>query len=119
VSLLDIVRAGVAVANKVTAPLQAAVAWEAYTGEDGRGARTYAASRNVPALVEMKQQLVKTAEGDMTPSRASITFLDPTILLTNQDRITLPDGTTGPIIERMGLVDAKTGRPVMTQIFIG
>jgi hypothetical protein len=37
-----------------------------------------------------------------------------------RDRITLPDGRTGPIVEITGgMLNAGTGRPFMTQVTLG
>lgn len=120
--LLDIVRAGVAIANAATGDLQAVVVREAVIlplTQDVYGEPIRSAGENTPALVEMKQQMVKAASGSLVASRAKVTFLDPTILIHMKDRLTLPDGTKGPIVAFDGFVDRGTGRPILTQVYIG
>jgi hypothetical protein len=118
-SLLDAVRAGVAIANAQTKDLQAKVRYEKYTGTDGYGAKTYASAKLIPAIVDWQQKQLRTPEGTLSVSRASVTFLDPTIIVDDNDRITLPDGTTGPILDMAGFIDAGTGHPILTQVFLG
>ncbi len=63
----------------------------------------------------------------MSVSRASVLFLDIAALVTatggagidDNDIITLPDGTTGPILNLAGFTDAGTGHPVATEVFLG
>ena len=35
------------------------------------------------------------------------------------DKIVLPDGTTGPILDMSGFIDAGTGHPIATEVFLG
>jgi hypothetical protein len=120
--LLDIVRSGVAIANTLTVDLQAIVIREAAflpLTQDVRGEPNRAAGVNVPALVEMKQRMVKLATGEIIASRAKVTFLDPAIVIHVKDRLTLPDGSQGPILEVEGLVDRSTGKSILSEVFIG
>lgn len=127
--LLDIVRIGVAIADRVTKPLQADVSYERYVTSvnDGFGTATYASAQLLKAIVDWKQRQVRTQSGVLSVSRASITFLDITALMLatagqgidDHDKITLPDGTTGPILDMAGFIDAGTGIPVATEVFIG
>lgn len=117
--LRDIVRSGVAIANKLTADLQPTVGYEKYLGsQDVRGVPQRAPSIPLAAIVEMKQQLVKVA-GEFITARAKVTFLDPTVVIHLKDRIVLPDATSGPILETEGFVDRVTTRPYLTEVFIG
>lgn len=117
--LLDIVRSGVAIANNLTADLQASATHEAYASETGSGRRTYSAPVNRPALVTRKQKLVRSSSGELVMSEASVVFLDPAVVINELDKITLPDGTTGPIINTEGFVDRGTGHPILTEIYLG
>lgn len=118
--LLDTVRSGIAVANALTADLQATVVREAYTsGQDVRGEPNRSGPVNVTAIVEYKTRMVKVTSGELIVSRAKVTFLDPTLVIHPKDRLTLPDGTNGPILETEGLADRVTGRAVLTQVYIG
>lgn len=117
--LLDIVRTGVNIARQQTADLQASVSYESWLRTEGDGTRVFDTPRSVPALVTRRQKLVKTASGEMVMSQASIAFLDPAIVVNELDRITLPDGTTGPILNSDGFVDRGTGHPILTEVYLG
>lgn len=118
--LLDIVRSGIAVANTLTQDLQATITREAFTsGQDVRGEPNRSTGVSVKAIVEYKTRQVKTPSGEFVTSRAKVTILDPSIVIHVKDKLTLPDGTSGPILEVVGLADRVTGRPVMSEVYIG
>jgi hypothetical protein len=126
-SLLSTLRSAVAVADKVTKPIQATVSYQQRTGQTGFGDPTYAAAVDLKAIVDWKQKQVRTITGVLSVSRASITFLDIDELVAatggagigDNDLLTLPDGTTGPILDMAGFIDAGTGIPLATEIFLG
>lgn len=126
-SLLDVVRSAVATANTVTKPLQATVTFSRYTGSDEYGTQTYAASVSLKAIVDWKQKQLRTATGILSVSRASVMFLDIAALVaatggagvSDEDKIVLPDGTTGPILDMRGFIDAGTGHPIATEVYLG
>lgn len=126
-SLLTAVRSGVAVANKVTDSLQADVSYERSTGQDAFGDDTFAAAVTLPAIVDWRQREVRTQTGILTVSRAVVTFLDIEALVTatasngiqHDDKLTLPDGDTGPILDTSGFIDPGTGIPIATEVFLG
>ena len=53
-SLLDVLRTGVRVANSVTRPLQPTVTYERYMSEDGYGAKVYALPVPIHAIEDWK-----------------------------------------------------------------
>lgn len=125
--LADVVRAGVAAAHTITQSLQADVSLARYTGQDAFGAVTYAAAADYPALVEYKVRLHETASGKLVQTRAKVTFLtvippngaaNRTEPIDSRDRIVLPDGTTGPIVDVEGLVNPDTERPYLVECWI-
>lgn len=126
-SLLDIVRSAVKIADNVTKPLQATVSFSRYISSDAFGKPTHAAAVSLKAIVDWKQAQVRTAAGVLSVSRASVMFLDiaALVIATNGegvndlDLIVLPDGTTGPILDMAGFVDAGTGEPVATEVMLG
>ena len=126
-SLLDVLRSGVAIANQVTAPLQATVSFQRFTGSDGEGTRTYATAVDLLAICDWKQKHLRTATGELSVSRASVMFLDIVALVAatggdgvdDNDIITLPDLTTGPILDLSGFIDAGTGHPIATEVWLG
>ena len=125
--LLDVVRSGVKIAHGITKDLQASVSFERCTGNDGYGTLTYAAAVSLRALVDWTQKPVRTAQGIMTTTRATVTLLDVTALsaataglgIQDEDRITLPDGTTGPILDIGGFIDRGTSEPFATEVMLG
>ena len=128
-SLLDVLRTGVKIADDVTKPLQATVSFQRYTGSDGYGTPTYAAAVDLKAIVDWKQKQVRTPSGVLSVSRASVMFLDIVALMSatngegvnDSDRIVLPSGDTGPILDMSGFIDADsaTGTPVATEVWLG
>lgn len=111
----------VAIANGVTLSLglQASVTHEAFLGQNARGDRSYGPPVARPALVTLKNRSVVTSTGELTVSNAQIVFLDASVIIGDDDRITMPDGTTQPIIDRRGFIDPGTGRPILTEVFLG
>lgn len=116
--LMDVVRSSVAIANSVTADLQATVTHRVFVSSGGAGKSVYT---NVArkALVTRKQKLVRSSSGDQTMSQAEVVFLDPGVVVNELDLIILPDGTSGPILNSAGFVDSGTGRPILTQVYLG
>lgn len=126
-SLLTTIRSAVAVADDVTRPLQSTVSYQRRTGQDQFGDPTYAAAVDLLAIVDWKATQRRTSTGLLTVSRAVITFLDAAALSTatggagidDNDKLTLPDGTTGPILDLGGFIDPGTGVPIATEVFLG
>ena len=127
-SFADIVRSGVATARELSDSLLVDVQHQAWIGLTSFGAPNYAAAVTRRALVEMKQRQVKMPNGEVAVSRAQVTFIEP--LPANgaanrrepidlRDNITLPDGTSGPILDVSGLFDPETNAPYMLQVFLG
>lgn len=126
--LLNIVRSGVRIADKVTKSLQCTVVFERCTGTDDQGARAYAEGPvSLRAIVDAKIQQIRNAQGILDVSRATITLLDVAALdaatgsrgVSPEDRLTLQDGSVGPILNVGGFADAGTGRQVTTTVYIG
>lgn len=122
VSLLDALRAGVAVANVVTKSFQAPVLVEHWLG-----GITYGAPVPVLALIDNKQQQVKTKGGVLSVSQSQLTFLDIASLvaatapdghLFDVDILTLPDGKKGTAMALGGFVDAGTFNGVITEVWL-
>src|SRR6267142_1415595 len=113
---MGILQDAVGIANSVTQDLglQTTVTHEAFVSQAGDGTVTFAAAVTRPALVVKKQRMVRTSSGEMTQSQASVTFLDPSVSVDTKDRITLPDGTTGPILNTEGYIDSSN-QPILTE----
>lgn len=125
--LLDVVRSAVKTADKVTKDLQSEVTYRRKLGQDRFGDVTWSAAATLRAIVDWRQRQVRTPAGVLTVSRAAVTFLDAAALLAatsnagidESDEITLPDGTTGPILDMAGFIDPGTGIPLATEVFLG
>jgi len=127
--LLDVIRSGVKIADKVTKPLQATVSYERCisTNADGYGAKSYASTVPLRAIVDWKQKPVRTQAGTLTVTRATVDLLNIADVVAatggagigDDDRFTLPDGTTGPILDLAGFIDAGTGHPISTTVMLG
>jgi len=128
--LADIVRSGVATAQSVTADLQDSVSHEAWIGHDGTGYAkpAYAPAVARPALVEMKQRKLRLADGSEVTQNAQLTFIGPVEAngavgrrepIDPRDRLTLPSGHTGPILDVQGLVDTGTHAPYLLEVALG
>jgi len=126
-SILDALRSGIKVVDQVTKPLQPFVTFEREGTADAYGTKTYSTAVQLRAIVDWKQKQVRTPSGILSVSRASVMFLDIDALvaatagegISDNDKITLPDGTTGPILDMSGFIDAATGHPIATEVFIG
>lgn len=126
-SLLDVLRSAVVIADTVTKPLQPFVTYSRYTGEDEYGTKTYATAVQLAAIVDWKQKQVRTLSGVLSVTRSSVMFLDINALdaatggegIDDNDLIVLPDGTTGPILDMSGFIDAGTGHPLATEVLLG
>lgn len=119
-ALADIIRKGVALARKITdnGEITVPVLHEAWTGDGNYGEPTYAAAATLMAIVAWKQKTVPTMAGTTTVSRAYIAFLFP-VVIDEKDKLTLPDGTTGPIIDMEGFIDRATGIGYTTEVWLG
>ena len=73
---------------------------------------------SVPAIVEWKQRAVRTRAGADTTSRAYVGILRP-FSVSERDKVVLPDGTTGPILDMGGFVSRATGRPIFVEVWLG
>jgi len=126
--LADIVRSGIALAKEVTSDLQVDVSHEAWISNDSYGKRVYAAAVTLSGIVEKKERLIRDFAGVVVVSKTKITILQPVTAngatgrrepIDPRDRITPPDGVTGPILNAEGMIDSSTGAPYMFEIYLG
>ena len=124
----DDIRSGVALARTLTLDLQAAVSWKRWTAQTAFGAPTYASAIAVKALIERQNKLVPSSDGREVLVKTKLTILEPLTAqgasgrrepVDERDVFTLPDGTSGPIVDVVGFVDGGTGRPYLHEIFLG
>lgn len=126
--LLKALRAGVASANSVTRDLQALVTYKrAVADSSGYGAFTYPTSVQLHAIVDYTARQVRTRDGVLTVTRATIDLLDIDEVIAatsgegigNDDIFILPDGDTGPILDIAGFIDRETTHPIATTVMLG
>ena len=126
--LLQIIRGGVKVADKITKPLQSEVTYKRMTGPtDTYGTKGYGPAVKIQASVDWRSKQVRTQAGELTVTRATLTLTDVATIkrVTNNqgigedDIFILPDGTTGPILDLGGFIDAGTGQPFATEVMLG
>jgi len=117
---VSLVSDAVALANSLAKSfkLQSTVTHESIASVAGDGTRSYNAPVVRDAVVVRKQKLVKTGTGEMVMSTAYVAFLNP-VVVNELDRITLQDGSTGLILNTEGFMNVETGRPVLTEIYLG
>lgn len=125
-SLLTALRAGVKTADKVTKTLQALVLYEHCIGSDEYGP-TYDAPVPLRAIVDMKDQQVRTRSGVLAASKGQITLLDVAEIVAatgtdgrvlDIDLFTVPGWPASAIVAIGGFIDAGTGFPVATDVWI-
>jgi hypothetical protein len=96
--------------------MQEKVTIRRFTGDGGVGDPVESTVK-VDAIVERRMRRVRNANGEMVGSSTNVTILDPTIKVTTNDRVTLADGTSGPILSVTGPRDASGN--LLTQVYLG
>lgn len=117
----SIVRSARAIAKSVVGGnngLTVDVTVEPFSSYDGYGKPSYSSGTDYEAVVEQISRLIRTPGGQEVMAKHRITFLEA-VAISAKDRITLPDGTTGPILDVEGVVDAETDAPFVTGVLLG
>lgn len=125
--LLKTIRGAVKTADKVVKDLEPYTTFERALSSDGAGGITYASPVQLKAIVEDKQEIVRTLSGGLSQSKTHITYLDVAAVsaatggqgIKESDRITLPSGETGPILSVSGFIDRVTGLPIAPEVYLG
>jgi hypothetical protein len=90
-----------------------------FASVDGEGTSTPGPPKSYPARIERKSRLVMNAAGQMVQQAGVVFIGGPVIpLVSNRDRMTLPDGTTPPIIVA-NRMDDQFGVPHHVEISFG
>jgi hypothetical protein len=117
--LADVVAGAVATAKSVTDTLQDEVFHESWDGTmDQYGNPTLLAPVTRKAVVEKKQSLKRDMNGVEHMTESKVTFLQPTPI-TQNDRITMSDGTRGSIMAFEGLFNPDTDAPYLVEVWLG
>jgi hypothetical protein len=124
-----IIRNGVATANRLTKGLQPRVKIRRWQSGGGYEGESLAAPIYVQAIVDLRLRDHHTSTGQVIATRAHVMILDKIGKEGNvgriepidrRDELTLPDGSTGPIVEVGGPgVDPTTNLPYLVEIWIG
>ncbi len=129
-SLAGTVRSAVATADKIVKSLEENVSHQAWTGTGGDlfGKSGFATAVTRKAIVEQVIKERRLPDGRTVLTSAKLTFLavippngtagrqepiDP------RDKLTLADGTTGPILNITGLRDPEKSRPYLVEVWLG
>lgn len=132
-SLADIVRSGVSLANSITSKgaLQERVTLRRWNGIDGYAQPSYATALTLDALVEHSAKRVKDQKGDDAVATTVVTFLAPIPPLSpavtgreepvdERDLLVTASGRSGPILRKDGgLHDPTTSRPYVLSVYLG
>ena len=118
-ALADLVRNGIALAKGILddGQLLATITVEPFASQNDYGEATYGAPVSYQALVSNADDQNTNAQGVTLVARCSVLIFED-VAISPRDRVTLPDGSTGPIVRvDEGLVDA-TGR-MMVKVHVG
>lgn len=130
-SLASIIRSAVAVTKRITTAGEVLepVTLTRWVGVDTSGDPDYDTAETYDALVELGADHIYDDKGEQVPVIARVTILEPLAdngaddrlePLDPRDVITLPDGSSGPIVKKPpGLVDGGSGSPYMSEVWIG
>jgi hypothetical protein len=126
---LELLKSGIGLADTFTKGVQAAISLEQWTGQSAFGDPTYATAVSVLAIIDMTRKDKRRADGTLQAVVATLTILVPVAdngatgrlePIDPRDRITLPDGTTGPILGAPNAVlDPSTNRTLFIEVMIG
>ena len=125
----EIIRDAVKLIDRQTVDLQANVVYSPWIGSNSMtGAPVYGSKQIFMGVVEYRQMLRKTQDGQEIMQQASVIF--PRAMKANgaddrrepidpRDQIVLPNGYTGPIIFVSGVVDPMTEYPYAIEVILG
>lgn len=127
--LSNLIRNGVAIANRLTTDLQVSITHYAWIGQGATyGEPLYSTPITRTAIVELKQRMIRIPGGEDIWQKASVTFLEPIAAngaagrrepIDPRDKIVLPDGYTGPIRDVIGLANNFADSPYMIEVILG
>lgn len=123
----EIIRSAVKTANTLTKGVQSTVRLEQFKSQAGDGAKIYASAVTVRAVVDRKRYqrfiggrvvtvIAKLTILDTVPSQGTVGRQEP---IDPRDKITLPDGVTGPIVSVGAVDDPGTGKGFIQSVTLG
>ena len=114
-NLADLITSAVAIAKSVTAGLQATITLESFSADDAYGNRSYGSPVTHKVIIEYKDRFVTARDMSQQLSKASVQFIGP-VVVRDQDRITMPDGSKPQIISVEGVFD-PTGKCYAPKVY--
>ncbi len=111
----------IGVADKLTKNLglQVKVSHYAWKSQTATGKPTYGGAVKRGALVDDRAGQRRTESGQTISYRVYIVFVAP-VLVNVKDKIVLPNGRTGPIVDVAGgLLNDKTGEGYLKEVWLG
>src|SRR5688572_2046525 len=131
-ALRDIIAKGVATINTITKDLQGSVSHYPWIAQNAFGSTQHQSPFGQPitrtAIIEQQGRWRQMPNGNMVFTYAHLIFLEPFehINAPNRknpidprDRLILPDGTTGPIVDVDGLYNPGTNSPYFCEVWLG
>lgn len=124
----EILRSGIQIADSLTKGVQSTITIERWTGQTVHGDDTYSIPITVSAVIDRTNKVINRGDEQITigatltvigdiPPDGGVGRREP---IDPRDRITLPDGFTGPIINAPNsVVDPGTGRGFINEIMLG
>jgi hypothetical protein len=123
-----LVRNGVALADRMTTDLQVTIQIYPWIGTNDNGGPLYGSAVSMKAIVEEKEITRRLSTGQEVTQQAEITIPRPVAAngaterrepIDPRDKILLPSGLTGPILDVNGMVDPTTNQPYMFTVILG
>lgn len=116
----DILLVGIKIADALTSGVQSDITWTPVTSHTGNGDEVVGTAQILKCVLDQTRRQV-TAGGRMQVVVATLTFPRGGINIGPLDKITLADGTTGPLILDApdAVFDPVTGRGFITTVMIG
>lgn len=126
---------GLPIIDNLTGSLQAVITIEPWTGSDDYSKPTYGSAVSIPCIIEDASHLRRVGRSkedivDGQESQVKTTITIPRPLASNgatgrrepidpRDKITLPNGSTGPILNIDGVLDPLTSKLYMFTVELG
>lgn len=120
-SLAGVIRLGIGILNDITVAggIQVTVIHRAYVAQDALGdGEPYAAPVSRTAVLKQLKHMLHGINGSETQDQSQLLFVGPVAITTN-DHLTLPDGTTPPILEVNGVWDQGGAGRYYTVVKLG
>jgi hypothetical protein len=131
-ALNDTIAKVVGIANKVTKDLQGAISHYPWIAQNAFGSVQSQSPFGQPiirnGIIQQQGRWRQIANGNMVFTYAHIVFLEPFAHIEApnrknpidpRDRLVLPDGTTGPIVDIDGLFNPGTKSPYFCEVWLG